>query len=62
MNEEKKDGSNCCSTQKCCCAKKLICLILAILIFVLGYLFGKIYDGYCPFSSNKSSVTQGTQK
>ena len=62
MNEEKKDGSNCCSEQKCCCAKKLMCLIMAILIFILGYLFGKSYGGYCPFSPSKSPVMQGMQK
>ncbi len=63
MNEEKKDGSNCCSGQKCCCAKKLICLIMAILIFALGYFFGKICGGYCPFSQTKiCPIMQGTQK
>ncbi len=47
MDENKKDASGCCSTdQKCCCAKKLMCLVLALLIFAIGYWVGK--DG-CPF-------------
>ena len=62
MDEEKKDGSNCCSGQKYCCAKKLICLIMAILIFALGYFAGKNCGGYCPFSQSKNPVMQGMQK
>jgi len=54
MSEEKKE--ECCSTSGnsgCCCPgiKKLIVgLVLALLVFTCGYIFGK---GQCPFSGQK---------
>ena len=58
MHDEKKDSSNCCSGNKCCCAKKLMCLIMAILVFALGYFFGK----HCGGQGKICPMTQGMQK
>jgi hypothetical protein len=50
MEEQKKE--ECCQTTKsgcgCCGAKKFVFgLVLALVIFTCGYIFGK---GYCPLS------------
>ena len=54
MSEEKKE-EGCCSTTKSSCSctdvkKIIIGIVLAALIFTLGYMMGK--DG-CPFGSGK---------
>ena len=49
MTEDKKEG--CCGTDKggCCGIKKIIVgIVLALLLFTCGYIFGK---GYSPFTT-----------
>ncbi|MBF0489220.1 MAG: hypothetical protein HQL15_01200 [Candidatus Omnitrophica bacterium] len=53
MSEEKKEG--CCSTGKssCCGIKKIIIgVVLALLIFACGYIFG---SGHCPFAGEQKT-------
>ncbi len=52
MSEEKKE--ECCGTKgsgSCCggVKKLIVALAFALIVFTLGYTFGK---GYCPFSSS----------